>query len=425
MGVTNVELSVITKMIKRLQKPYYLWVALSAVFAWSNFYAQQASVTLDTAKAANNCETAKKIIINGPKTITYKSAPMGGGINEIKINNFNKGYAFEKEHNSSWHQLVFNVEGNLCFTIKPLKKEDDYDFMLFLKTDSNTCQTIQRLKPLRANISRDKEELEGLTGLKATASSELVKQGVNDAYSKSIAVSKGEVYLLAIDNVYEQGEGFVLDLFFERALVLKGQLTNENNQPIKGEIKITNAGGKEIANAQTDSVTGAFKLNALLRERTKYTINYYSDGHFFFTQQFTTTDSIANKPITRQLATIKKGSKQSIGAINFLPDQDVYIKAAEPALKNLLRILKKESQLIIKIIGHTNGCGLSNYRGGIKGLSLGRAESIRKYLEENGIKTKTRVYTEGKDCQEMLYPESGVWWQQEANRRVEIEILEN
>lgn len=407
-------------MIKHLRFGWFC--LLIALIGLNPAFAQQIT---DTSSARADCAEAKKIVVTGPRRIEYKKAPSGGGKNEIRVNASNGGYAFEKEHNSSWHQLAFKVDGNLCFTIRPLKKDDDYDFMLFTQQDSNACDYIRNSKPIRANISRDKEELEGITGLKATATSELIKQGVRDAYSKSLPVKKGDTYLLAIDNVYEQGEGFILDIFFEKAVVLRGQLVDENNKGLKGEVRITNAAGAEVAKAETDSLTGLYKLNVLLREKNKYTVHYYSPDHFFFTRQFTVDDTLVTRPQIQSLATLKKGSKQSVGAINFFPDQDVYVKASEPALKNLVRMLKTKEQLKIKIIGHTNGCGPSNYKGGSKGLSKGRAEAIKRFLEENGIAVKERVITDGRDCQDMLYPENGLPWQQEANRRVEVEILEN
>lgn len=411
----------VTKAISYVIKPmrYFLLVFILTPF----FYFGQAPIT-DTSQAKPDCKTAKKIIISKTTQFVFTKAPNGGGTSEINCNSANNGYAFEKEHNTSWHQLIFKIEGNLCFTIKPFKKDDDYDFMLFKSEDTNTCKNSRKLKPIRANISRDKEEIEGSTGLKATATKELIKEGVNDAFSKSLQVQKGDTFYLAVDNVYPNGEGFNLDIFFERAVILKGQLVDENNAPIKGELVITNAGGKEVAKTETDSVTGLYKLNVLLRERTNYYANYSSDGHFFFTKQFTVEDTIVSKAQTQVLATLKAGKKSSVGAINFFPDQDVYVKASEPALKNLLKLMRKEKDMKIKIVGHTNGCGPSAYKGGSKGLSNGRALAIKKYLEKNSIESN-RISTEGKDCKEMLYSETGLPWQQEANRRVEIEILEN
>jgi outer membrane protein OmpA-like peptidoglycan-associated protein len=411
----------VTKSIPYVIKPMRYFLLFFIASSYSCF--SQAPIT-DTMQAKADCKAAKKVIISKTTQLVFTKAPNGGGTSEISCNSSNSGYAFEKEHNTSWHQLIFKIEGNLCFTIKPFKKDDDYDFMLFKSEDTNTCKNIRKLKPIRANISRDKEEIDGATGLKATSTKELIKEGVNDAYSKSLQVQKGDTFYLAIDNVYANGEGFNLDIFFERAVVLKGQLVDENNTPVKGEVVITNAGGKEVAKTETDSVTGVYKLNALLRERTNYYINYSSDGHFFFTKQFTAEDTTANKLQTQVLSTLKAGKKNSVGAINFFGDQDVYVKASEPALKNLLKLMRKESSIKIKIIGHTNGCGPSNYKGGSKGLSEGRALAIKKYLEKNSIEGG-RIATEGKDCKEMLYSETGFPWQQEANRRVEIEILEN
>ena len=59
------------------------------------------------------------------------------------------------------------IERITTFNITPTKAEDDYDFMLFKCGKNNFCDSLQKHKinPIRACISRDKEELNGKTGL--------------------------------------------------------------------------------------------------------------------------------------------------------------------------------------------------------------------------------------------------------------------
>ncbi len=397
---------------------------LLLLFCFLNYFSKAQTKYTDTANAICNCNTAKTLIINSTKLVKHIKAPNCGGDNGIKASQKNKYFAFEKEHNTDWYKLIFKVGGNLCFTIKPFKKDDDYDFMLF-KEIPNFCDSLKanKVKALRVNISRDKEDIDGYTGLNSSSTKEFVKQGVGDAYCKSVPVKNNEVYYLVLDNVYAKGEGFDLELFFETQVNITGQVLDEDNHPIKAEVSLNNSAGSQIAKVFSDSITGKYQFNLALKDNQPFTLNYFKDNSFFYTRSFKSNDSTLLKPINQILPKLKKGAKYSVGTINFDPDADTYVMVSLPAIKNLLKLMQKNTTLHITIIGHTNGCGQSGYKGGVKALSLGRANKIKNYLVENKIDAK-RLSTLGKDCQEMIYPDTGIFWQQEANRRVEIMVKE-
>ncbi len=397
---------------------------LLLLFCFLNYFSRAQTKYTDTSNAICNCNTAKTLIINNTKLVKHIKAPNCGGDNGIKASQKNKFFAFEKEHNTNWYKLIFKVGGNLCFTIKPFKKDDDYDFMLFKETP-NFCDSLKatKAKPVRVNISRDKEDINGYTGLNSASTKEFVKQGVGDAYCKSVPVKNNDVYYLVLDNVYTKGEGFDLELFFETQVNITGQVLDEDNNPIKAEVSLNNSAGAQIAKVFSDSITGKYQFNLALKDNQPFTLNYFKDNSFFYTRSFKSNDSTLLKPLNQILPKLKKGAKYSVGTINFDPDNDTYVMVSLPAIKNLLKLMQKNIALNITIIGHTNGCGQSGYKGGVKALSLSRANKIKNYLIENKIDAK-RLSTLGKDCQEMIYPDTGIFWQQEANRRVEIMVKE-
>ena len=395
---------------------------LIMVFFLFNLHIFSQTLYVDTTDAKYNCIEPKTVVVNGAKLIKHNKAPNGGGNNGIRASQKNNYFAFEKEHNTNWYKLIFKVEGNFCFTIKPFKKDDDYDFMLY-RAIPDFCDSLKvgKSKAIRANISHDKEDIEGFTGMNITSQKEFVKQGVGDAYCKSLAVKKNEAYYLVLDNVYKNGQGFNLEIFFETQVNITGQVLDEENNPIKAEVTINNASGNQVAKVFSDSLTGNYKFNLKLKDNQQFTLNYYKDNSFFYTRTFKSNDTSLLKPLNQMLPKLKKGSKYSVGTINFDPDADTYIAVSIPAIKNLLKLMQKNTELNITIVGHTNGCGASNYKGGVKGLSEGRAKKIKNYLIENNIDAK-RISILGKDCQEMIYPNDGPFWQQEANRRVEIMV---
>ena len=135
------------------------------------------------------------------------------------------------------------------------------------------------------------------------------------------------------------------------------------------------------------------------------------------------SDTAQLKALKTVLAKLKKGNKYSVGSINFIGGSVQYLPRAIPAMYNLYRLLKKNPQLKIKIIGHSNGRDLMDEKG-IIAFTKGRATSIKNYLAIQGIDEK-RIEIDGKGDREMLFKlpkASGE--QQEENRRVEVLVLE-
>ena len=274
-----------------------------------------------------DCHQAKVIVINS-KTIYGKTiAPKGSGeVKEISLAKQKTNYAFEKEHNSAWYKLNINVTGELTMNVIPTKADDDYDFMLFKVAKNNFCDSLQthKINPIRACISRDKEELNGKTGLNYKSVNELVKHGVGAAYCKSLPVKKGEVYYLVLDNVYEKGDGHTIEFEIAQPVLFKGTVTDDNNKAIKTEIALTNQKGDTVLLEKTAD-DGSYNFIAPLTKNQSYNLNFYNDSSFSFTKSVTLADTLDLKTLKTVLPKLKKGSKYSIGSINFIGNSVQYL----------------------------------------------------------------------------------------------------
>lgn len=372
-----------------------------------------------------DCAQAKVITINS-KTIYGKTiAPKGyGEIKEISPAKQKTNFAFEKEHNSSWYKLVINLSGELTMHVIPTKADDDYDFMLFKSAKNNFCDSLQKHKinPVRACISRDREELNGKTGLNYKSTHEYVKHGVGPAYCKSLTVKKGEVYYLVLDNVYEKGDGHTIELEIAQPVLFKGTVTDENNKPIKTDIALTNQKGDTVLIKKTED-DGSYDFIAPLTKNQSYNLNFYNDSSFSFTKSISLADTTQLKSLKTVLPKLKKGNKYSIGSINFVGGSVQYLPRAIPSMNNLAKLLKKNKNLRIKIIGHSNGRDMMD-ENGIIAFTKGRANTIKNYLAIQGIDEK-RIEIDGKGDHEMLFklPKASES-EQEQNRRVEILVLD-
>jgi outer membrane protein OmpA-like peptidoglycan-associated protein len=116
--------------------------------------------------------------------------------------------------------------------------------------------------------------------------------------------------------------------------------------------------------------------------------------------------------------TFKKGDVFEIEDLHFRDGSDTIQQNAFPTLKKLTELLKRNPKAVIEIGGHTNGLPKPNY---CDSLSLGRANSVRDYLIERGIKP-TRLKAKGYGKRQ-LKAKDDTREGRLKNQRVEIKIL--
>jgi len=377
--------------------------------------------TKTTVKAPDSvfadCNRARVIKLTGDYRIGPTLPPSGTGtVEELNDKKKRSKYSINGEHNSAWYRIEIGASGYLCFNIIPVKKDDDYDFMLF--KGRTLCDTLAKIKinPARACISRNKVELDGKTGVSDKGLKELINEGPGDAYVKPLPVIRGEVYYLLVDNVYANGQGHTIYFYLGVPKEIAGVITDENDKPVRADITLTNARGDTIV-ATKSKVDGSYKLKPFLNLNGNYGLNFYNDSSFVYSRTITIKDTVGLSKLNTVLPKLKRGKKYSIGTINFYPGSDAYLPVSLPAIKNLRRLMQKNDSLQIMIIGHTNGCG-----SGVQQLSEWRALTIKSCLKNMKISPE-RIETKGLGCQEMLYPAMGTEWEQQQNRRVEIMVL--
>jgi outer membrane protein OmpA-like peptidoglycan-associated protein len=104
--------------------------------------------------------------------------------------------------------------------------------------------------------------------------------------------------------------------------------------------------------------------------------------------------------------------------IHFDTNKDVIKSESKPILDKAVEVLKKFPQVRIEISGHTDSKG--DYAHNMD-LSQRRAESVRKYLIENGIE-ESRMETRGAGPNEPIATNDTAEGRAE-NRRIEVKIL--
>ena len=123
----------------------------------------------------------------------------------------------------------------------------------------------------------------------------------------------------------------------------------------------------------------------------------------------------------------KSGASLVLPNINFIGGRDEFREESYESLRELLAIMKEQTDLKIEIQGHvccTDGRDGPNILTGKGNLSEDRAKAVFDYLVRNGIAEKRMRYKGFAGMKKLIDPELSESDQQK-NRRVEIQILSN
>jgi outer membrane protein OmpA-like peptidoglycan-associated protein len=240
----------------------------------------------------------------------------------------------------------------------------------------------------------------------------------------------------------QQGSNaFNLELSKLRALEVYDYLTRLF--PDRGDYEIRYVGEEHPVSLEDDDPNRCVLVTVYLLERD-YLDESPKELAEFFPEEFFPSE----KPVEAKKATpenrpkstyipehIEKDAVFQIENIYFYGNSSIYTSKSDESLNELLSFMLYYPDVKIRLEGHVNGkmgsrylkkAGKSNpekrvYANG-KELSLARAESIRDYLVQEGV-DPDRIECLGKGGSDRLYKKPKNQKEHEANRRIEVIIL--
>ena len=364
------------------------------------------------------------------------------------------GLYFETEHNVTW--IAFDVPNDtvLTFELIPQKPHDDIDFLLFRDDEDLSevfCTKIagHKIKPIRTNLAKpDSVTHLGNTGLSLTATDTVVQRGHNSCFSKAVNVKKGERYYLAVDNYSEKKGAFILELHLKfpkyepvqtesrdktpvnnidaapvkaPRIVQPGKtivnitVTDSSGNPVKSELDITGVKQGQVINVDTNAYT------LTLKPRQGININCNALGYMFTHYTYMSPDTASTITIPLILTRVEEHKSFILKNIKFQEGVAIFTASSQNELMNLLEFMRNNPDVNILIKGYVNDPGSDN-SGMAKKLSKQRAEAVFQFLEAAGI-SKKRMDYKGFGNEHMIFPKPANPTQEEANRRVEVEIM--
>lgn len=366
-------------------------------------------------------------------TIYHSKAIAGfGNQKEFSGNALENEKIFEEEKNSIWYFFIVPRDGVLTFDIITKNKQDDWDFLLY-EYRKKFCKRIEDkvIEPVRTNLSRSP-----ITGLSENATENFVGAGINDNYSNSIAVKKGDRFVLVVNNPKRSGGTHTLILHYPQQkssvdkpieapkieqvttkfeLVIKNKITNDL---VKGNLTLVGLEKEPIV-----SVAQPVYVKYVSKKNRKVHITALAKGYMLYDRAIKVGKNKVSYSHDILLEPIAKGAKVNLKRIQFEGNKSTFLPGAKSSLNALLSFMKENPKVVIEVEGHVNGPGQKNTKE-YKALSYSRAYAVKAFLIKNGI-DENRIDFKGYGNSQMLYPNPRSEYQQAANRRVEIKILSN
>lgn len=326
------------------------------------------------------------------------------------------------EVNSVWLRLEPNLKGTFHFEIAT-ENNQDFSYLLFKAEDNSFCEQLEndKVRPILASVS------------------DYYPKGISDDtqdpnFKPSLQTDFQDVYYLMIhSNSTFKGKVRIkyrrIGKIGVTQSVIQDFRASEDDPTIR--VRIRDAETMEPVEANM-IIDGVGKDNALFMgtdfmfsaTRAKdLHIESNTPGYFLFVKDVTLERKGAqDADILIELEKLTSGKKLLLEDIKFAQDSDEFLPIAMPALKRLLDFLALNDDVKIEIQGHVNAPDMENSNR-IQNLSENRAKAVKKFLKNNGIDPE-RLSAVGYGNTEMLYEKPKNVSEEEANRRVEILIID-
>lgn len=343
-----------------------------------------------------------------------------------------------------WYQLNATANSQLSYKLSAISKEDSYEVLIYNFKGTNFCNDViqKKEKPVETKSEGTIAVKKGETYFVTV----LHLNGYGCGHTLSLKTENKTITLKAIQNdCIEDAVGAIVEQItiveevklpeiIKQPVVqnndIKGIVVNKNSQKnIEAVITLLDKNGNPTQQINS-SVDSGFVLHHPIEKKVAVAINKF--GYEIFSD---TLDLIDNN-IKIELTPIKIGDKLIMYKIYFHPNTYVLKEESKKELLKLTIFMLENNNYSFEIQGHTNGnktvkktknfANLGeewNFKGTAKKLSKMRAEKIKTYLVENGVK-ETQLQTIGYGGDRMIIEKPKNMKQAMQNIRVEVIVIQ-
>ncbi len=319
-------------------------------------------------------------------------------------------------------QAVYSTEVYFDFGKDDIRADADSTLRQLVEFCKDQPSIFIKITAHTDNIGSDANNY-ALSGRRAEAVKNFLSEKEVRADSLAIAVfgEKRPAATNQTDEGRQQNRRATVEVIeLKKMIPLTGAVVNkETGEGIKAEVVIRSKTSRD--SMQTDE-KGQFKSLVPLGEVIG--LDVWAKGYFLETKMFKATpDAVTDLDI--ELPPVREGERVDIKNLYFVGNQAVLIKTSEPELPKILKFMQINDSISIEIAGHVNHPNRppvtqSSWE---YGLSVRRALLVYNFLKNHGI-SEDRISYKGYGNWEMRFPKATSEKEMQANRRVEIRVLE-
>jgi hypothetical protein len=348
---------------------------------------------------------------------------------DTAIVQFSGGYGFVDElidvvpqlfeTNSVWIKIEPRLKGELTINFAP---NSNFDFQYFLFKDTTGMFCNKDFDYIRLDYF-----IKGDT-LNKSDDEDYKKQTI----SCNIETNVDDVYYLLLHSKQEHQKSVSISFdvkgeIEKQDVIIQNYKKVPSAKSVRFKIRDKETGEPVLANVTIKGMRVDNKLflgsdfifDAYKAPKAEIVVN--AEGYFYYVSPLNFSTA-SDSEVIIELVRLSPGKVMPLEGLKFEQNSRDFIPTSYVALKRLLDFMVINEGVKIEIIGHVNAPGY-DAKGKVKKLSEDRAKTAYLYLIENGI-SKDRVKYSSKGNSEMIYPTPKNKEQEEANRRVEIKILE-
>lgn len=361
--------------------------------------------------------------IDRPGDFTLQFTGRAGDENDIDA--FPSLTSKMSETNSLWTSFVAPRDG--LFLMKAFAPKGSMDFVVFKANNSDICE----------EVASGGAEIERLLQVNSKDTFGLSKTPTpKNQYLYGISLKAGEEIHMYFNNSVSERLKLFLNVDFEGDGVSEDEIRKE----VKVKDHRTDKTKTHLSVRLRDKSTGRPISAQLIMKDTRnqdglymgsdflYTLGRRSNINmkidapgYFFRDESLSVEGDRNVEMIIWLEPASPGEKIELEGIQFNMGSSDFSSGADQKLRRLKDFMTLNSEVRIEIQGHVHAVGESSFSG--RRLSLARAKKVMQYLEDSGI-DKKRMEAVGFGNEHMVYPEPKFTWQEQANRRVEIKVIE-
>jgi outer membrane protein OmpA-like peptidoglycan-associated protein len=381
------------------------------------FLAYSSVAQLGVAKPSD-CYGA--MVILNPGTFDLDLTGSGGDVDDLV--SYRIAMKDCKERNSVWAEFTAPFDGVFSFTAS--SKETFINAIIFTGNERDMCGKIASGAIEIDRFLRNETYQEIGLG-----------RPTGDGYMYPITLNKGDVLYMVIFtmdpkrhrvqlnvkysplSLEEASKDLMKVMDFHSKLefpALSVSLRDASNGlPVNGQLVYRSSKTKEAMYKGTDFIFDFEKTGRI-------SISVDAEGYFFHDREVVLTEH-TDQEIVVWLEPLTPGKQIEIKGIEFVMGSTEFAAGTEAKLRRLRDFLLLNSDIRIEIQGHVHEVGEMSSAG--KKVSTARAKRVMNYLIENGV-DKKRLEAVGYGNEFMIYPEPKFAHEEQANRRVEIKILQ-